>query len=198
MFDRLVTASHFSLLVAAIALLAPLTGRAQPAVVGPTKPVLVVNSPAEPVPVDGTVSVEGPVTVTDADNPAFQPFQNEELFSIPAGSLGDDESFTVPSGKRLVIEFVSFKLVVPTGQKPTFNWVRINGSTGSVDFFFPLTVQATGDLIGGVNSDIFIGSSETRLYADPGSTVGLSVRRDADVSTGSASVSVSGHLVDLP
>ena len=52
--------------------------------------VSVINTPAEPVP------------MRDVDNPARQPFHLQ--------MFGDNNSFTVPAGKRLVIEFVSGRI----------------------------------------------------------------------------------------
>jgi len=178
--------------------------------------VNVVNSPTNPVPVTGSIGLSGTASVNvvntpnvkvvntvptvNAANPAFQPFQDEEVIGWNAGSglIGNDGTFLVPSGKRLVIEFVSFELTIPTGTRPTFNSVKIvnaNSNTIPISFLIPLSFQGSA-FLGGQNSDVFIGSSPTRLYADPGSTVTLSVRTN-NADNGLAEVSVSGYLVDV-
>ena len=74
--------------------------------------VKVINSPSEPVPVTGTVSVSNlganPLPVRDVDNPARNPFQAQVLCTIQAGTSGKRCTITtVPQGKRLVIELVT-------------------------------------------------------------------------------------------
>lgn len=136
--------------------------------------------------------------VRDVTSPALQPFQHKATIGIPAGLLGDDALFAVPAGKRLVIEFVSFNVYLPAGQDVTYLWVQINNpSRPDATFYFPATFQAS-DFVGGQDVYQFVAASPTRLYADPGSTVELAVRRTSDVGEGLASVSVSGHLVNVP
>ena len=155
---------------------------------GPPEPGLDVN-------VTNTVSTRG------ADNPAFQPFQHEGSINFGPGLVGSEATFTVPNGKRLVIEFASFWLLLPTGQKPTSNWVGVVNSAVSsnhLKHFVPLVFQGTS-VFGGQNSDSFVGSSPVRLYADPGTTVELVVRSTGvGAGNGSAFVSISGYLVDVP
>ena len=104
--NSLVAFGSLSLLIGAIALVTP---RATPGqsdnTVGPVKSVKVVNTPEEPVPVTGTTSITGdislapgtsvainntpnvnvvntpdaPVLERDVDNPALQPFQSSTL-----------------------------------------------------------------------------------------------------------------------
>src|SRR6266568_4786805 len=69
--------------------------------------VMVVNTPASPVP------------VRDVDNPARQPFQAEVVggFADGASTTGDIPITTVPAGKVLVIEHVSVFGAMLPGQK---------------------------------------------------------------------------------
>ena len=48
-----------------------------------------------------------PLPVRELDNPGRQAFQVQVSANIPAGDFGGVGSFTVPAGKRLVIEHVS-------------------------------------------------------------------------------------------
>ena len=153
-----------------------------------------------PLPVQGEVSVAGVVSIKDVDKPTLQPFQHSGVFGIAEGTLGANHTFEVPNGKRLVIEFVSFDVNFATGQRPTLNFVSVENSTANaspISFHVPLIYQATL-VLAAQNSDLYIGNSMTRLYADPGSTVTLGVRKTGSTGTGLASVSVSGHLVDVP
>ena len=142
-----------------------------------------------------TNSAANPVPTRDVDNPARQPFQQDQVISIHAGTFGGDATFTVPKGKRLVIEFVSIHVSYPTGQKPTFAFLQVetaNSNKFPNNHNFVLTFQAPD-----LNSDVFAGASPTRLYADPGTTVTLSLRRNSSIGEGLGSMSVSGYLVDL-
>jgi hypothetical protein len=138
-----------------------------------------------------------PVPVRDVENPARQPFQQELFLSTPDGLLGANDQFTVPSGKRLVIEFVSFSMTWPAGQVTTRAFINVCNASGNscpASFYLPASFQATE--FGG--SEFFVASSPTRLYADPGTVVSAAVRRNVTAGTGLATVAVSGYLVDVP
>lgn len=160
--------------------------------------VRVLNTP---LPVTGTVNV-GPVNITgtvpirDIENPARQPYQNDEILSTPAGLLGDNATFTVPSDKRLVIEFVSFSANWPAGQYTTRFFIGVcNAAGGTCPTSYYVAPSAPVAEFGG---EVFsVGSSPVRLYADPGTEVTVGVRRNATTGEGLASVSVSGYLVDV-
>jgi hypothetical protein len=160
------------------------------------------DKPSTPVTVQNPVTLnpetENPVTVLgDVTNPALQPFQQELFISTPEGLLGGQQSFIVPAGKRLVIEFVSFGVTWPTGQATTRVFIEVCNSTGNacpINYYLPASFQANE--FGG--DSFFVASSPTRLYADPGSEVTVAVRRNVTTGTGLATVGVSGHLVTLP
>ena len=138
-----------------------------------------------------------PVPVRDVENPARQPFQQELFLSTPDGLLGATEQFTVPSGKRLVIEFVSFSMTWPGGQVTTRAFINVCNASGNscpASSYLPASFQATE--FGG--SEFFVASSPTRLYADPGTVVSAAVRRNVTAGEGLATVAISGYLVDVP
>jgi hypothetical protein len=141
------------------------------AVVGP--PVLsvnVTNTPTNPV----------PVTVV-ANAAAFQPFTIRGAAESPL-------DFVVPSGKMLVIETVTGKILVTGGQ---VEWpsMRLSLSTpvGS-DAAFSVVPQGKGNQ----NSDVYIGSHSTKIYVLPGTAVQLGV---LNPKVG-GSFFISGHYVD--
>jgi len=137
---------------------------------------------------DGTVQATAAVTtagltsVRDVDNPARQPFQ----FSLLA--VAPNNQFTVPSGKRLVIEYVSGRLSVSLGQQleSVFLFTKVNNV--SVDHYF------TPILTGGVTQSIFTVSQQTRIYADPGTVIKLFT---LGAVTEFGDLTISGYFVDL-
>jgi hypothetical protein len=135
------------------------------------------------------------VNVVNTPLPVLQPFQHDSVITTPAGLLGGNDTFTVPAGKRLVIEFVSFRATWPAGQQTTLAFIGVCNSGGGVcptNFFVPAIAQGP-DFGGGA---LFTGSSPTRLYADAGTDVTVAIRRNATTGTGLASVAVSGYLCE--
>lgn len=186
-------------LIGAISLLTPLTGQSQTNTVGPVKPVLVVNSPSEPVPVTGTVSVgnlgNSPLPVRDVDNPARQPVQAHASCDGTGATGCSTSIFVVPPGKRLVIEYASMQAGIPAGQVALFEIQTIaGGASGSVEHSFPLSAPSVSGFGGGLTA---VGQ-QVRVYADPGITVNVSGRRNIVAGDARFSFSISGHLVDVP
>jgi hypothetical protein len=144
--------------------------------------------------------------VRDIDNAARQPFQ-AELRRLRVRTSGELQSFqvaVVPSGKRLVIEHVSFRVrsleaTAPGSAQPRFETsaalvTKVNG------------VPAEHELIvnrADVGSASFnVASQPVRVYADPGSLVLVNVDGRFEANAGSpleiTHLTVSGHLVDVP
>jgi hypothetical protein len=123
------------------------------------------------------LGVASPLMVRDLDNPARQPFQVELDQTTFA--------FSVPAGKRLVIEFVSAR----ANSAPGFSLLSINVVTtvGGVTLQHPFVPVFVGK--NGVDNSYTV-SQPTRLYADPGTTV--------DITLGSGTVILSGYFVDVP
>lgn len=164
-------------LIGAVSLLTPQTGHGQTEVVGPTKPVLVVNSPSEPVPVTGTVSVSNlggsPLPVRDVDN-GQQPFHRTVPVFYPSGSGGVTTVFTVPAGKRLIIETVSARAELAPIDTP--NIVEVLTTLGSNNTaFHEILVSKQGLNLNGLS--VFVGTHDMRAYADPGTDVQFQFQR---------------------
>lgn len=184
----------------------------QPAPQG-TKPsqVKVVNTAQEavpvtasaPLPVSGAVSVTGPITVANTapipvrmDQPQSE---SKTLFFesyFPAGTTqsacgGDrpvDLLYTVPPGKRLVIEYVSVEaLLTYAGQTPGFILVgKMN--TG----FEP---QPVGKTVSG--SSLNSMHVMTRLYFEAGQEVIACAFRDASAGEANVRVTLSGMVTSV-
>jgi hypothetical protein len=150
----------------------------------PGPDVRVINTPANPVPVVGQVTVQTtePLAVTDVPR---QPFQTS-LFAAPF-------RFEVPAGKRLVIEHVSGHLITDGGA----HWVSVSTTAGGTftAHLFPLT---NAGLAGNGIDTVFPFAQETRLYADPGSTVFASFSTRAFDPEVFRYLAISGYLVDVP
>ena len=127
----------------------------------------------------------GTGTGTGGAAPASQYFQTELSINLNESFVGVG-TFKVPAGKELVIEYVSASGSVPAGESMTYSV-----ATGSVQHFIPAVQQVPDSYL-----TIFVAGQQTRLYADPGTTVTLGVIRTGGGGTASATISISGTLVD--
>ena len=173
------------------------------------KDVRVVNTPAEAVPVTGTVSLT-PGTRVEVGNTAHAP-----LHVVAADGLRDvflrsvsldwidgrpesDTTIDVPAGKRLVIEHVGGFII---GNEMSVDvTIRVAANGGVTGFFFPAAGRRAGTPGSGLFTHAYRVSAPVRLYHDAG---GLPLRvgglRSAlDEGPVAASISISGYLVDLP
>ena len=136
-------------------------------------------------------TVDHPVLVRDV-NDARQPFQRVVSIPNPAGSLFAAGNFTVPGGKRLVIEHVSILSAVPPGQKVLLIMnTQVEGQPA--DHFLLADFQGS---FGG--TDRFFVSQPIRVYADPGTSVVIRTERTSTGGNASYAATVSGFLVDVP
>ena len=172
---------------------------AQPSPVPPPQNVRVINSPSEPVPITGTVSVanigSSPLPVRDVDNPARQPIQR--FFIRFPSSPGPPDPYTVPEGKRLVIEYVSGEVTnsatCTAKAAGIFTTITNDGTQVGTAHRFPLTAT-TIPLV-----SVF--GQVTRLYADPNTTVQPSfsgVDNTGNCVVPAFQLIFSGYFVDLP
>ena len=176
-------------------------GGAGRAIADAVKDVIVANSPANPVPTTvtntPTVAVASlpTVTVQDRDAPARQPFQHFASFQIEAPAFGGSDSFAVPAGKRLVIEYITFRSNILTGGNQIVSFSLGNqggGSLGGFGFVPQTTIQSAVGTIG------FIAHEQLRAYCDPGTDVTVSAIRNSSVGSDTVSYTVTGFLVDIP
>jgi hypothetical protein len=171
----------------------------------PSTQTVSFNGAAQPISFSNTSTT--PIFNREADNPARNPvFGACGLIDVPGGGFQScNFGFTtpsgtfssVPAGNRLVIEFVSGELFVPSGTIPIEFEVRSTLGAGSgggyTDVPFDLRFVGTGVSPG---PDLWKVSQTTRIYEDPGSTVVLDVFTTApSTSTIRAFVTVTGYLV---
>ncbi len=156
--------------------------------------VTVVNTPAAPVPV--TVISPNPLPVV-VMSPVRSPFQQNVSVSIPAGSLSNTVSFSVPSGFRLVIEYVSGSVRVSDKEL-----VRVNVATSVSGTTVNHTIANNvyrRDFEAPTGDDLIVTYAQSlKLYADPGSTVVVTATRseNGEITPTLFALSLSGYLVE--
>lgn len=128
--------------------------------------------------------------VTRADNPARQPFQREVFTSSFNTIL---PVFTVPAGQRLIVDFVSAEAIVPRGQMVNGVFVCVQANANLSRFCHVIGATSHGPS-GGL--DVFIAAQQMELFVDPGQE--LVVYTVSDTTSGDASISLTGHLLNSP
>jgi len=137
--------------------------------------------------------------VRDVDNPAMQPFAIDFDLQFPAGSSevgfpGDPSgsaSFTVPAGKRLVIEFATGICGLPSGQTCRLGILE---RESAVDVKHDLAVNSQVSF----GSEILTATQPMRIYIEPQGSVFVFGRRSDVTGTGTLDFSLSGYFVDVP
>jgi hypothetical protein len=137
-------------------------------------PVKVVNTAAEPVP----VALGGTASVQVADE--REPFETRLDADADDGFFIGSDGFTVPAGKRLVVEFIDVSVRVPKGQVPT---VGVNTRDGALGFSMPLQFQGTQATSVGTN-DIYTGGMKTLDFAESGEFYDIFFSRDRSDASG--------------
>jgi hypothetical protein len=133
----------------------------------------------------------GYTPVRDITNGALAPISHRFNIGFPAGSVSTDE-FTVPAGKRLVIESVSGAAFLSPGTAVDFGLdVMTNGVY--VRHYFPS--QSIGVFF---SLERFQTSQAVRIYADPGSVIRSVVQKNNITVVGGGDFAISGHFVALP
>jgi hypothetical protein len=140
--------------------------------------------------VAGKVAVDSstPVLVTSADDPGREAFRFSDLDFGSEGFLASI-GFTVPSGKRLVIQFVSMFAELPSGQQLTDASIQV--TPGPFSYFLVPTFTGTSGL-----TDTFAVSQDLTVYANAGDFVSLSARRNLTADTFTLRGSASGYLIN--
>ncbi len=171
-----------------------------------------IDNPTVPVQQSGawTVGLSGIPTVkvdpgspvpvqVQVNDPAWQPFSGKADMTIQDGwsggaaqfvVLGTDTPFTVPAGKRAVVEFVSLYAYVPIGQQ--LQHVVLGGVMGTHFIQLSATDYTPWQL------SLVSASQEMKLYLQSGSTLTISVGRTTGTGEQNVMAYMTGHYVDLP
>ena len=157
-----------------------------------TPSVNVANTPSvnvaslPPVTISGPVTVSG--TISTAPAPTL-PFTGGMHVTTPAGQVTGIATFTVPAGKRAVIETVSIFGNMPFGTSTASVTTQTNYVLGQLSSFpIPLTPGAFGSA----------GIAQVKLYADANTTVYCEVVTQNFQGQVDANCGFSGYLVDQP
>jgi hypothetical protein len=157
--------------------------------------VKVINSPSQPVPVTGTVSVSNlgsaPLPVQDVDSPGRQPVTADGSCS---GSGCTATVYTVPAGKRLIVEYASITANIPAGKVARWRLFTNTGGQQGNELNFPLTQPP---VIFGIISQSTAGQ-QVRLYAEAGSEVRMNGTTSDNALPSNYIFSISGYIVDVP
>ena len=124
-------------------------------------------------------------------SPPLQPFAKQLSATFPVGAPGTTASFTVPAGKRLVIETVSLLVTLPFGQiVESFSiTTSVNGQVIDCSLFPSPIPQSGSGSIYGVTQPL-------KIYADAGTQVIAGILRGFAAGDGSFTLAISGYLVD--
>ena len=100
--------------------------------------------------------------------------------------------YTVPTGKRLVIEVISGKIAVASATRiRSVVTTRTSGGTMNTHLLWLLqSVEGT--------QNVYAATHSVRLYADAGTKVDITTTRSNLADSGGTSYSFSGHLVNMP
>ena len=124
--------------------------------------------------------------------PGYVPFQRLFEYDFRPDQLGGGESFQVPDGYRLVIEFVSGQAFTRVGNIAS---VTVFTTVGEETAKHRLVLHPQGPA--GGFGESYTAAQAMRVYADPGTTVTLHVNRSLG-GDGSVSAALSGHLERVP
>jgi hypothetical protein len=181
--NYLMAAVGFGILVGSIILAQPFVSHSQNQV--PPTPVEVINTPLE------VRTVEAPPCCVPK-----RPFRKLIRCFGTDGKFFVNSDFFVPSGKRLVIENVSVKAFVPSGEQLQVGFTYSDPSDPSVFIRqdFPVTLQGTRF----PGADDFVASQQMRVYVDSGTLITVIGHREPQHGFFEVDFSFSGFLVDLP
>ena len=182
-----------------------------------TPSVNVVNTPTVQLAGTSTVQVSGttnvhvqndstsPVVVQDVSTPKRTPFQAAPTFPAPP-FLNDNPvsaTITVPAGKRLVIEHVSARAILPFQVQSPVVYFSISTTVAGVTVEHFLNVPQVFIFncasCGNITETVNAAGQEMKLYADAGATVQATALATGITGVSIAiNFSVSGYLEDAP
>ena len=164
----------------------------------------VTVAPGTSVQIDNTVA--DPVRVRNV-NDAIQPVQESTNCDLPASTIGCGPTtiYTVPAGKRLVIEYASLNaFCILPGESVVLSIFTSTGGGASVAHVANIAPPAPGPGTTAIGCNAPAASSLTsvgqqvRLYADAGTVVQVEPDRNSNSGAANVAITISGYLVDVP
>ena len=186
-----------------------------------TQNVNVVNTTAQPVPVLGTVGINGtptvavanfpattsvaidgsantvkidttnPLPVRDVDNPARQPFKAFNSIGLPIGQTFGFLPMTTVPAGKVLVIDDVSVLGLLSGGDKLL-YVALD--TGGAEYYLHLNDQGTDQLGRGV----FVASDHVHLYLTAGSVAQFYVERNPATTQSGINFAIFGHYVDAP
>ena len=152
-------------------------------------PTVTINEPLA-VTVTSPVEVQGAVEVLNSG--LRTPFLKTISASIAANTLNGTINFSIPVGKRLIIETISVRASLPTGQALQASFSGIGAETFTL--FLPMSLQGTF----GPN-DVYVTTQKVRLIIDRRliPVLGVDVLRSG-AGAATFHATVAGYLEDQP
>jgi hypothetical protein len=132
--------------------------------------------------------------VTSFDDPGRQAFAFFENDSFGSPEDSHSVAFTVPTGKRLVIQSVSINagLDTGTGQKLVLTAVQAQVNGQLEDYIMAPTFSGTSTS----GRDLYTVSQQTSIYTDGGTDVRVFATRNTFSGGAIFNASVQGYLID--
>lgn len=182
-------------ILAVVILAGPIMG-AREALAKNDKEVIVVNDVAQAVP----VQIQGTADVYVVNRAAVEAVQKTQFVTFASGSAfsGEATLYTVPAGKRLVIDSVTIASNL-TGASQQLMHVLFSVTNDDI-VPYTISVQPVAEgLFAQTGANVFRKTVAITAYAAPGTAVTAIGTRDGTIdSLDSLMVGFSGHLVDAP
>lgn len=157
----------------------------------PVSSVAVTSLPEVVISGMPTVSVSGTVRVIADDNPDVQEIFQEDVTMLQFDPLeGSFECMpALPEGRRLVIEHVTARVLLPEGQQA---YVALQTDSLHIASMLPLTPQMTEN-----SHTTFAAAVSLRLRVDPPHRPCFIFSRNEGTGQGTALFTISGYLIDV-
>lgn len=188
--NSLIVFAGLMTMVGFIALTTPISGRGQANNAPPTRDVNVVNTPS----VNVVNTASSPALVRDVGAPVRTPVQIGVNVFISFGETSRlSDIYTVPEGKRLVIEHVALKCDTLDVGNAVRGSVLTQFASDDFSHEFALNAQPP------VDGPLFVANHPMLAFADPGTRVQMDVSIDQAMGSGSGGFSglrgtFSGYL----
>ena len=156
--------------------------------------VFVTNTPTTPVP------------TRDVDNPARKAIADECDFTLPEGIITSGDVgranpcliSVIPSGKMLVIEFITASANLPLKQIPTLIFMAATEKLGggSLQANYQIALPVGPRTV--ANRDNYLATHMVRIYDSQENQLTIVAGRSSSTGEAHFVVSWSGYLIDVP
>ena len=136
---------------------------------------------------------QGAAPIQSVDPSALSPVARTDQSDFSSTNRAETGTvYTVPAGKRLVIELVSGRAVVASGTKVRSTMVT-RVASGSMNTHLTWALQSVEG-----THQIFAFTQPVRQYADAGTKVDITTTRSTLADSGGITYSFSGYLINTP